>query len=282
MKIKYSIDEQILEVDLNLSDNYKFGDQEVMSEKYLDLTQDMEWYDKGYDIVSSNGFYDQKTIKSETTFAIIKIIKNLDPKINLDNFTLERYHNYVSDELHEEVIKKSRRLFPQDLGFDTKEILERFSLYLKSELTFFNPVSKKEQWMIARINKPKSQHYNTVHKDIYGIFDKYGYVPRMVNISVPLCGITENNGLPIAPGSHLISENKIMRSKAGSEMNSLKFSVNSILNWNGQSKLTKAITKPNNVLIFHRTLFMDWHLMTTKIKQEYLMNLDYMKKFRFT
>jgi hypothetical protein len=41
-----------------------------------------------------------------------------------------------------------------------------------------------------------------------------------------------------------------MRSKAGSEMNSLKFSVNSILNWNGQSKLTKAITKPNNFLIF--------------------------------
>ena len=246
----YNIDEELLEVNLDAFDNYKFGDQAVLSEKYLDLTKNMEWYDQGYDIVSSDGFYSREAIYFETSLAIKKIIKGLDSGINLVGFTLEKYHNYVSDELHNEVMKKSRTLFPRDLGFDTKEILKKFSKYLGSDLTFLNPITNTQQHMIARINKPESHHYNTAHKDIYNSYDEYGYIPRMVNIWIPLCGVTKYNGLPIVPGSHLISENKIKRSKAGSTMNSLKFNVNSILSWNGQSKLTKAITKPNDFLIF--------------------------------
>ena len=250
IKQKYNIDGQLLEVALESSNKYKFGDQEVLSEKYLDLTQSMEWYDQGYDIVSSDGFYSRQEIYFETSLAIKKIIKDLDPGINLDGFTLEKYHNYVSNELHNAVTKKSRTLFPQDLGFDTKKILKKFSKYLGSDLTFLNPITNTQQHMIARINKPESNHYNTAHKDIYDAYDEHGSIPRMVNIWIPLCGITKYNGLPIVPGSHLISENKIKRSKAGSAMNSLRFSVNSILSWNGQSKLTKAITKPNDFLIF--------------------------------
>jgi len=142
MKQKYTIDEQFFEVKLGPSDTYKFGDQEVLSEKYLDLTQDMEWYDKGYAIVSSDGFYNRQTLYFETSLAIKKIIKDLDSRINLDGFTLEGYHNYISDELHNEVIKKSSRLLPEDLGIDTKEILKRFSQYLGSDLTFLNPIRK--------------------------------------------------------------------------------------------------------------------------------------------
>ena len=74
----YNIDEELLEVTLDAFDNYKFGDQEVLSEKYLDLTKNMEWYDQGYDIVSCDGFYSRDEVYFETSLTIKKIINNVD------------------------------------------------------------------------------------------------------------------------------------------------------------------------------------------------------------
>jgi hypothetical protein len=63
----------------------------------------------------------------------------LKPNLDLKKFNLENYHQYVDDNLHGEVIKKSRRLFPSDLGFDSEEIVKNLGLYLGAELTFYNP-----------------------------------------------------------------------------------------------------------------------------------------------
>jgi ectoine hydroxylase-related dioxygenase (phytanoyl-CoA dioxygenase family) len=104
--------------------------------------------------------------------------------------------------------------------------------------------------MIARLNKPQSLDYNPVHKDIYEVFDKLGVIPKMINVWIPVCGVNKTSGLPIAPRSHLISEHKIKRSKAGSVLNSQKYSVNSILEWQGSRDLVRMNPDSDEFLIF--------------------------------
>ena len=72
----------------------------------------------------------------------------------------------------------------------------------------------------------------------------------MINIWTPLIGVTEKNTLPIVPHSHLLPENKILRTRAGSTINGVKYSVNSIKSWAGGSSLTKIPLQQNQILIF--------------------------------
>ncbi|WP_239323310.1 phytanoyl-CoA dioxygenase [Epibacterium sp. Ofav1-8] len=250
MKTQYLINGTEIPVQLAAEDVYGVGSDEVLSTKFDDITKHTDWYDAGYTTLKADDFYDPAAIYTETTAAIMQIVTELRPEIDLNGFTLERYHAYVDDALHGEVIKRSRRLFPADLGFDSAKIVKNFSTYLGVDLSFTNPQTNTDVWMIARINKPKSHNYNTVHKDIYEAFDQHGSVPKMVNIWIPVCGVNDCSGLPMAPGSHLLPESKITRTKAGSTMNAQRYSVASILDWGGNTALVRENPKPDEFLIF--------------------------------
>ena len=143
-----------------------------------------------------------------------------------------------------------RRLHPQHLSIDTDQILQRFSQYFGKNLVFTNPITGNEHWMIARINRPRSSDFNTAHKDIYEVFDKFQKIPQMINVWIPLVGVTKKNTLPIVPKSHLLPESKVMRTKAGATVNGIKYSVNSIKSWNDSSSLTKIPMGQDEILIF--------------------------------
>lgn len=250
MNYVYKIDSDELTVKLDEGARYEIGAEEILSQRFGDLTETKDWFKEGFSIEKSSRFYDLKKLYSATENAIKNIIENLDLNTQLDGFTLEKYHEYVGNELHAEVVQKTKRLFPDDLNIDTQKIVEEFGKYFGTKLTFSDPITGQEQWMIARINRPRSNDYNTVHKDIYESFDEYSDIPRMVNIWIPLSGVTESNSLPIASKSHLLSEDLIVRSKAGSKMNGIPYSVASIKSWDGRSMLSRAILDADDVLIF--------------------------------
>ena len=72
----------------------------------------------------------------------------------------------------------------------------------------------------------------------------------MINVWVPLIGVTDKNMLPIVPKSHLLPESKVMRTKAGATVNGIKYSVNSIKSWDDSSSLTKIPLEKDEILIF--------------------------------
>ena len=92
--------------------------------------------------------------------------------------------------------------------------------------------------------------YNPPHKDIYEDYDQKGFCPRMVNAWIPISGVNRLAGLGLAPGSHLLSEEKISRTKAGVEMNGRRFSVNLIRSWNGSNKLINIFPSNGEMLCF--------------------------------
>ena len=249
MKHSYKIDGDIINLKID-PDEYSVGQVENLGQNFDDLAQTKDWYDEGFAIEKTESFFDIDKLRKATECALKEIISGIDASIDLTNFKMENYHQFVTDDMHLEVIQKTRRLFPRDISIDVDEILQKFSDYFEKNLSFTNPVSRIEQWMIARLNRPKSNDFNTAHKDVYESYDKYQKIPQMINIWVPLIGVTGKNSLPVAPRSHLLPENKILRTKAGSTVNGVKYSVNSIKSWAGDSSLIRLPLKQNEILIF--------------------------------
>lgn len=249
MRHSYKIDGD--EINVNIEpDEYSVGQVENLSQNFDDLAKRKDWYDEGFAIEKAESFFDIFKLRKATESALKEIISELDNSIDLTNFKMENYHQFVTDDMHLEVIQKARRLYPRDISINVDEILQRFSDYFERKLSFANPVSGTEQWMIARLNRPKSNDFNTAHKDVYEGFDKYKKIPQMINIWVPLVGVTSKNSLPVAPRSHLLPENKIFRTKAGSTVNGVKYSVNSIKSWANDSSLTRLPLQQDEILIF--------------------------------
>lgn len=249
MKHTYMINNDAFEVTIQPNE-YSSGKSLNLSEKFDDLAQEKHWYDEGYTIEKSSDFFNICELQNATELAVRQIISELDGSINLTNFKLERYHQFVSDDLHLKIMQKVRRLHPQHLSIDIDQILRKFSQYFGKNLMFKNPVTGEQQWMIARINRPKSKDFNTAHKDVYEIFDKFQKIPQMINVWVPLIGVTKKNTLPVVPMSHLLPESKVLRTKAGSTVNGIKYSVNSIKSWDDSSSLTKIPLEQDEILIF--------------------------------
>lgn len=249
MMHSYKIDGDIINLKID-PDEYSVGQVENLGQNFDDLAQTKDWYDEGFAIEKTESFFDIDKLRKATECALKEIISGIDASIDLTNFKMENYHQFVTDDMHLEVIQKTRRLYPIDISIDVDEILQKFSDYFEKNLSFTNPVSRIEQWMIARLNRPKSNDFNTAHKDVYESYDKYQKIPQMINIWVPLIGVTGKNSLPVAPRSHLLPENKILRTKAGSTVNGVKYSVNSIKSWAGDSSLIRLPLKQNEILIF--------------------------------
>lgn len=247
---KYFIDDSLIEINIDPNNSFIFGNKEILSNKYNDITKNKKWFNEGYCVKNSKNFFNYKCIREEIKKTLKKIIKTYDSSIDLKNFDLENYHNYVDDELHKVVINKTRRLYSDDFGFNTASLIKNFSSYFNANLSFRNPINNITQWIILRIIKPNSLGFNPAHKDIYESFDKYNKIPRMMNIWIPVAGVNHKSGLPIAPRSHLIDESKIHRTLAGSLMNSNKYSVNLIKSWNKETKLKSIYPQKNKFLIF--------------------------------
>ena len=159
MKHTYFIDKEKFEVFLDDKSNYSKGTNEVLIDRFEDLTRNKDWFNEGFSKEKSINFFDKKKLYVSTQNALKKIIKEFYPNLNLEGFTLEKYHNYINETKHHVIIKKTRRLFPKDLSINVNQIVKKFSEYFNTKLTFTNPITGDTQWMIVRINMPKSNNF---------------------------------------------------------------------------------------------------------------------------
>jgi hypothetical protein len=113
---KFLIDEREFIVRLQDLDSFLPGKNEILSDKYHDLTKSQEWYQDGYTLISSTCFFDHEVIKKCVKNFIRAIISDEFPEINLTGFSLETYHDYVTDDQHITVMSKTRRINPANLG----------------------------------------------------------------------------------------------------------------------------------------------------------------------
>ena len=250
MKYPYYIDSAPMQVDLPNYEAFNYGQDVVLSKEFGDLTYQTESFDYGAEILNSKHFYDHIAIKSDVERCVKRILGEISPTLNLDHYTIENHHRFVDDTQHLGVIAKTRRLFEEDFSVDLNLIVETLSDFLGVPLRTYRTDQHERQWTIVRINRPKSLDFNPAHKDIYESYDHKGEIPRMVNFWIPICGVNEKSGLPIAPCSHRLPESQILRSKAGANVNGVSYSVNSIMSWSGKSELVSMCPKEDQFLMF--------------------------------
>ena len=246
-KLVYKINDKEITVNVDDSLLFKIGDEKTLSTKNTDISYDQPWYKKGYTTANFLNKEDFNLLLEGLTESIKKLI-NIEFDLDLSNFELHKYHHYIkTNEDHFKIASKTRDLFPNDFNFNILEILPKFESILGFKLTDINPFNKQKAHIIVRINRPFSKDFNPPHKDIYEGVDNESYIPQFINLWIPICGVTQNSSLPVAPESHLLSENKIKRTFDGAIVEGNKYRVRMIESWDS-NKLFRTNVKYGEVL----------------------------------
>lgn len=249
-KLNYQINNKVYEFSIEGSPDFHSGPDLTYSTEDTDLTYNLDWYKKGYnaeEIFTDEEFFN---LKLGLTESIKKIISE-ELNVGLDDFKLENYHHFVkTTEDHFKIVRRTRDLFPDEFNFNVYEVIPKLEKYLNFTLTDIDPRDNSRMHIIVRINRPKSSDFNPPHKDIYeGIDDKRG-IPRIINIWIPICGVTPNSSLPVVESSHTLNEQKISRTFEGGMVNGNKYRVRMIKDWDGSIQLSRAEVKDKEVLFF--------------------------------
>lgn len=248
MILEYKIDNEIVKVEVPDNQLYKVGVSQVLSNELTDVTYNQDWYSDGYTIASFLSNKEFYKLKEGLTNTISNLINELG--IDTSNFTLEKYHNYVkNDDEHFKIVSKTRDLFPEEFKFNINELIPKFSNILNFDLSNINTQTNDRVHIIIRINRPNSNDYNPPHKDMYEAYDRDGYFPQFVNFWIPIAGVTDKTSLPIVPKSHLISEEKVLRTQNGGIVGKNKYRVRFIKEW-GDNSMIRTNVKDSEVLIF--------------------------------
>lgn len=205
--------------------DFFWGKEELLFKQEDNVISKMPWLEDGYAVVNAFVKDEFKALKQSITNCIINAIKASDIKFNETEFTLNDYHKIINtDELHQKVINITKNLENTDLDFDIDALASRFSKILGYKLTSWIEELKKTHVQI-RISRPNSLDINPPHRDGY-----LSYWEDIINVWIPIEGCNEKSSLPMYPGSHLISENNILRTESkGAKINGNTYYVPCIL-----------------------------------------------------
>jgi len=250
-KTIFKIDGIEKEFSIDNTPEFKYGDDQVLSNQNTDISYGQPWYENGYSELDFLSVEEFESLENGLIDSIRNIIKKEIPSLDLTDFTLENYHNFVkTDADHFKVVTKTRDLFSGDFNFTIEKYLPKLENLLNYNLTDIDPINNRKLHIIVRINRPLSKDYNPPHKDIYEGMDNEGYIPPIINFWIPIAGATDKNNLPLAPKSHTINENSVLRTFEGGIIEGNKYRVRMIKSWNGDNSLIRSKVKFGQVLVF--------------------------------
>lgn len=250
-KVSYKINDRDHTFCDFIGNKFKYGRNEVLSTNKTDITYNQSWYEDGFvekKFFSSEEF---EELKQGLTNCIANIIAQETAIKPNHDFKLEDYHKIITtDEEHFKIVAKTRDLFEGDFDFPVFKYISRFEELLNLQLSNVFKKLNQEIHVIIRINRPFSNDFNPPHKDMYEGYDALDFIPKFLNIWIPIAGVTQNNSLPMVKGSHLINENKILRTFKGGVINGNKYRVRMIKSWEDRNSLIRSKVKDKEALIF--------------------------------
>lgn len=240
----YTINGKPFSIDVSGAPEYVYGDQVHLSTAETDLTYGAEWYHDGYKIMPFLSDDDFPALRAEIVRIIEEIVRSHG--IDTTGFEIGKYHRFVTDDAtHHAVVGQTRDLYPEDFSLSMRDLVNKIEGLSGFKLTDISPSTGERLRIIVRINRPNSTDYNPPHKDSY---DDVAY--NFLNVWVPICGVTQDSSLPIAPGSHLYSEDRILRSMEGGVVAGKKYRVCNIASWDGRTDLYRTDVKVGELLMF--------------------------------
>lgn len=226
---------------------FQWGEDQKLFVEQDNVISKTDWTQRGYGVVEAFTSQEFEALQRSVTQNILKAIKANGIEVDEDRFRLEDYHKIVTrDADHLGVIDITRNLTNGDIDFDIELLVERFGNELGYRLTSWVEELQKSHIQI-RINRPSSLDINPPHKDGY-----LSYWEDIVNVWIPVAGCNEQTSLPVAPGSHLLSEKDIYRTESkGATINGNTYYVPCILKTSeGNLDMVRPNPKEGQALLF--------------------------------
>ncbi len=233
--------------EFNVKGEFSLGKNELLFRKDDNVISKMPWKNKGYSIVNIFTKKEFLRLRDSITKNIIRAIRLSNVDFNEQAFVLDKYHEVVNtDELHNKVINITRNLENSDFDFNIDILVERLSDFLGYKLTSWVEELQKSHIQI-RISRPNSLDINPPHRDGY-----LSYWEDIINVWIPIEGCNKNSSLPILSASHLVPENKVLRTQSkGAQINGNIYYVPCILEVNNESMcMIRPNPKQGEALIF--------------------------------
>lgn len=155
-----------------------------------------------YPLFKNKGFLIQKFKDKDFLLNIKKIVKKHFPK------STEYYCNMDTERFRKIALKCQKEL-------SKKKIQEKF---FNSEKKFLKKLCQNDEiWfesvIFLRVVRPmsisKTKEELDFHRETF--YNPYQYAGKSINLWFPILNVNENNTLKYIPGSHLISDDKIIR-----------------------------------------------------------------------
>ncbi|MGB3605770.1 phytanoyl-CoA dioxygenase family protein [Psychroserpens sp.] len=227
--------------------DFFWGEPKVLFQSENNVISKMPWIDRGFAVVDAFTLEEFERLKQSLTKNIINAIKTHVTNFDSASFKLENYHKVVNtDDLHNKVISMTRNLGNDDFDFDIEALAKRFGKVLGYELTSWVEELQKSHIQI-RLSRPNSLDINPPHRDGY-----LSYWEDIINVWIPIVGCNEKSSLPVCVGSHLISEDNILRTASkGAKINGNTYYVPCILETkDGAIQMIRPNPQPKEALIF--------------------------------
>jgi Phytanoyl-CoA dioxygenase (PhyH) len=244
-KATVQIEDEIIE--LNVEGDTSFGEEVLLLSQDDDLTEKSNWHQRGYTVqpfLLPEAF---GQIRDGIT-RIVKIFVENETGTKLPDFTLEKYHEFCSDnDMHLKVVSNFQKCLPiEDFPVDFKLLDERISEICGVAVTANHPHQEASKKFCIRIVRPQRKtDNNPPHRDVW-----LNRLRNAVNIYLPLAGSNIKSSLPLMPGSHLWKESEIERTITGSKVNDVIFTVPCVVGSLHGLKMVRPQASLNEVMVF--------------------------------
>lgn len=226
---------------------FSWGENKLLYTPKDNVISKTDWKEEGFAVVPAFEGNEFAAFRESVRQNIVKAIVDQGISVDTENFRLEDYHKVVTtNEQHLQVIDITRNLTKEDFHFNIDHLADRFGSILGYKLTSWVEELQKSHIQI-RISRPSTLDINPPHRDGY-----LSYWENIINVWVPVAGCNQQTSLPVAPGSHLIPENEILRTESkGAKINGNTYFVPCILQTKaGDLQMIRPNPKEGEALIF--------------------------------
>lgn len=244
--MKYRISGQDVEVEI--SGETILGRNLCLLDWDDDLTLDCSWRDKGFVVEK---FLDHElfsTLYDAISDLVLEGLLKSGSKENLDEFTLERYHDFCTDQkTHLDVIQFLRKRAPiENFPLDFHVFDEKVSDICGKKVSCKSDKQVASGYFFVRLVRPSPfRDNNPPHKDAW-----LNHLRNGLNLYLPLAGSDENSSLSLVPGSHLWSELDIPRTESGAMVDGNRYTVPSAVMPDGSMNMVRPIVKTGDAMLF--------------------------------
>lgn len=216
------------------------------------LFTDPQMRKDGYRVVDFPSEWHSRIFESITRYVAELFRENNEGELPY-NFSLEKYHWFVSEKQHKKIVSAFRGgtfglggIHLKHLGIPYQDLDKFINSTVGGNMSCHYKrygLSLKHFWI--RIVRPGSNDNNPPHKDAHVKWNK-----DSINIYLPLAGSNELSSLPLLPGSHLEHEKEYIISSSPCYVDGKKFVVPAVVHRNGGINMITPNPQQNQILIF--------------------------------